>query len=130
MPQSTRAAHSRKDTRPETVRAILDQRNHYRRALQALTKGQAKLERAAEVCGQMNWSQPEEAIRHARSMAFGGVYDDLPLCEIEEAMAVKKHNSLSVLIAYEVVAPVIAKQLGGLMRARGEAARAEPDRAA
>jgi len=110
----------KKDTRPEPIRAIVDQRNHYKRALRALTHGQAKLEWAAEVCGRMNWSRPEEAILYARGAVFRGLYAGEPLCEIEQAMAVKRHNSMSVLVAYEVVAPVIQRQLNAAGRARAE----------
>jgi hypothetical protein len=109
------------ETRPETLRRVANERNYYRRGLQAMTKGLPKLEWAGEVCGRMNWANPEDAIRHARHATFGGLYDGLPLCELEEAMAVKKHNSLIVLCGYEVVAPVIARQLSAIVRARAEA---------
>jgi hypothetical protein len=68
----------------------------------------------------MNWNDPEQAIRFARQDAFGGIYDGLPLCEVEQAMAVKSHNSLIVLCAYGVVRPVIARQLEASMRAGAE----------
>lgn len=97
--------------RPDNVQAIAAERDYYRRALGAVTKGLPKLQWAAEVCGKMNWSHPEQAVRHARHAVLGGRYDGWPLCEIEQSMAVKKFNSLIVLAAYEVVAVAIRKQL-------------------
>jgi hypothetical protein len=66
----------------------------------------------------MNWTRPEEAVLHARRATFGNLYDGLPLCEVESAMAMGKRNSLVVLVAYGVVAPVIRKQLEASVRDR------------
>lgn len=84
-----------------------------RRALRALTELLPKLECAAEACGRMNWGDPEQAVRYARAAVFGKLYDGFPLCEIEEAMAVKSHDTLILSCAYQVVSPVIRRQFEG-----------------
>jgi hypothetical protein len=72
----------------------------------------------------MNWTRPEEAVLHARRATFGNLYDGLPLCEVESAMAMGKRNSLVALVAYGVVAPVIRKQLEASVRDRAPIHRA------
>jgi hypothetical protein len=107
--------------RRESVESIIADRNYHRRAHRALARGSKKLEWAAEVCGRMNWQRPDEAVLYAREAVLRGLYAGEPLCDIEQAMAAGKHNSLCILVAYEVVAPAIQRQLSAGIKARARA---------
>lgn len=59
-----------------------------------MTAGSARLERSAEAVAQMNWSRPDDAVRHCREVTFNGLYPkDLPLCPIERAMVERHHTA-------------------------------------
>lgn len=102
--------------KPETVAAIIDQRNSFKRALRALTAGSEKLEWAAAQCAHMRMNRPDAALLHCRRVSFGDRYDGLPLCQIEADMIAQGLNAMVVLFAYEAIKPAIARQLDALRR--------------
>lgn len=104
------------DPRPTTVKALIAQKDHYKRTLKRATDGVAALERAAEIVAQMDMRRPEEAILHCRREVFRCKYDGLPLCELEKVMA-SNSNPLVILAAYHMVKPAVEAQLKPLWEA-------------
>ena len=95
---------------PAAIARLLEEARGLRRAVRHLTNGNRQMEHAAEMVARMNFDHPEDAVRHMRQSHFRGLYPaSLQLCEVEQALAVKKHNPFVVLMTYAVVAPVIAR---------------------
>ena len=110
---------------PAAVLRLIEQLRGARRAIRHLTNGNRQMEHAAEVCARMNFADAGAAVIHMRKATFGdrAYPDDLPLCEVERAMAVKNRNPFVIHLAYAVVAPVIARQLATMQRGQWEAKR-------
>ncbi len=106
---------------PESIANIIDQRNGFKRALRAITAGNAKPEWAAEQCTQMRMNRPDLALLRCRRASFGDRYDGLQLCQIEADMVARGLNAMVVLFAYEAIKPAIARQLDCLGRAADRA---------
>lgn len=103
----------------QSVRDIISEKNSFRRVVRALTGGNEKLENAAAICAAHNINFPKETVAFIREQTFGDRYNGLPLCELEQLMAVRA-NCYVILCCYEMVAPAVKAQLDGMLTAARE----------